>query len=97
MYEEFIRKNVDELELFEKEPKGELTVVISEKITIFPSGKITGSCHIDFDYNLNLYSKTLEKDLEQIISPHVTCTMNCCACLSDNHITKSKPIELVPL
>ena len=31
MYEEFIRKNVDELQLFEKEPKGELTVVISEK------------------------------------------------------------------
>ena len=31
MYEEFIRKNVDELELFEIEPKGELTVVISEK------------------------------------------------------------------
>ena len=32
-YEEFIRKNIDELELFEKEPKGELTVVISEKKT----------------------------------------------------------------
>jgi len=31
IYEEFIRKNVDELELFEKEPKGELTVVVSEK------------------------------------------------------------------
>ena len=31
MYEEYIRKNVNELELFEKEPKGELTVVISEK------------------------------------------------------------------
>ncbi len=31
VYEEFIRKNVDELELFEKEPKGELTVVISDK------------------------------------------------------------------
>ena len=31
MHEEFIRKNVDELELFEKEPKGELTIVISEK------------------------------------------------------------------
>ena len=31
IYEEFIRKNIDELELFEKEPKGELTVVISEK------------------------------------------------------------------
>ncbi len=33
MYEEFIRKSVDELELFEKEPKGELTVVISERKT----------------------------------------------------------------
>ncbi len=31
-YEEFIRKNVEELELFEKEPKGELTIVISEKL-----------------------------------------------------------------
>jgi len=31
MYEEFIRKNVDELELFAKEPKGELTIVISEQ------------------------------------------------------------------
>ena len=31
IYEEFIRKNVDDLELFEKELKGELTVVISEK------------------------------------------------------------------
>ncbi len=31
IYEEFIRKNVDELQLFEKEPKGEFTVVISEK------------------------------------------------------------------
>ena len=31
LYEEFIRKEVDHLELFNKEPKGELTVVISEK------------------------------------------------------------------
>ena len=31
LYEEFIRKNVDELEPFKEEPKGELTVVISEK------------------------------------------------------------------
>ena len=31
LYEEFIRKNVDELEIFEKEIRGELTVVISEK------------------------------------------------------------------
>ncbi len=31
LYEEFIRKNIDDLELFSKEPKGELTIVISEK------------------------------------------------------------------
>ena len=31
IFEEFIRKDIDELELFTKEPKGELTVVISEK------------------------------------------------------------------
>tara|TARA_X000000368_G_scaffold227489_1_gene179585 strand:+ start:881 stop:1744 length:864 start_codon:yes stop_codon:yes gene_type:complete len=31
LYEEFIRKNIDDLEPFSKEPKGELTVVISEK------------------------------------------------------------------
>ena len=30
-YEEFIRKNVNDLELFKNEPKGELTIVISEK------------------------------------------------------------------
>jgi 16S rRNA (cytidine1402-2'-O)-methyltransferase len=31
LYEEFIRKDIDELKPFIKEPKGELTVVISEK------------------------------------------------------------------
>ncbi len=31
IYEEFIRKNIDELEQFKKEPKGELTIVISPK------------------------------------------------------------------
>jgi len=31
-YEEYIRKKVDDLELFEKEPKGEITIVISEKL-----------------------------------------------------------------
>ena len=32
VFEEFIRKNIDDLDLFDKEMKGELTVVISEKI-----------------------------------------------------------------
>ena len=31
MYEEFLRVDVDELTEFQKEPKGEITVVISEK------------------------------------------------------------------
>ena len=31
IYEEFIRKDVDDLEPFIKEPKGELTLVVSEK------------------------------------------------------------------
>jgi 16S rRNA (cytidine1402-2'-O)-methyltransferase len=30
-YEEFIRKDIDDLDIFIKEPKGELTIVISEK------------------------------------------------------------------
>ena len=33
LYEEFIRMNVDELDLFKNEPKGEFTIVISEKIS----------------------------------------------------------------
>ncbi len=32
LYEEYIRKDVEELELFNKEPKGEITVVISAKL-----------------------------------------------------------------
>ena len=32
LYEEFIRLNIDELKLFEKKLKGELTIVISEKL-----------------------------------------------------------------
>ena len=34
LYEEFIREDIDDLDLFKKEPKGELTVVISEKKNI---------------------------------------------------------------
>ena len=32
LYEEFIRLDIDELKLFEKKLKGELTIVISEKL-----------------------------------------------------------------
>ena len=55
MYEEFIRKNVDELELFEKEQKGELTVVISEKkINKNISQKLTES-------DMNIIKKMINK------------------------------------
>ena len=33
-YEEYIRKDIDDLEPFEVDPKGELTIVISEKLKI---------------------------------------------------------------
>ena len=33
IYEEYIRKNIDNLEPFANEPKGEFTIIISEKIT----------------------------------------------------------------
>ncbi len=38
-YEEFIRVNIDDLELFQKEPKGEITIVISEKKNHINSSK----------------------------------------------------------
>ena len=31
LYEEFIREDIDKLEIFEKELKGELTLIVSEK------------------------------------------------------------------
>ena len=31
-YEEYVRENIDDLEAFKSDPKGELTVVISEKL-----------------------------------------------------------------
>ena len=30
-YEEYIRSNVDDIKIFEKIPKGELTLILSEK------------------------------------------------------------------
>ena len=54
-YEEYIRKDVDDLEIFEKEPKGELTIVISEKPEIKNnSEKLSES-------DKNLISKMIKK------------------------------------
>ncbi len=66
IYEEFIRKNVDELELFEKEPKGELTVVISEKkINKNLSEKLTES---DMNIIKKMIKKLSTKEITDILS-----------------------------
>ena len=66
MYEEFIRKNVDELKLFEKEPKGELTVVISEKkINKNLSEKLTES---DMNMIKKMINKLTTKEITDILS-----------------------------
>ena len=66
IYEEFIRKNVDELELFEKEPKGELTVVISEKkISKNLSEKLTES---DMNIIKKMINKLSTKEIIDILS-----------------------------
>ena len=66
IYEEFIRKNIDELETFEKEPKGELTVVISEKkINKNMSEKLTES---DINIIKKMINKLSTKEITNILS-----------------------------
>ena len=66
IYEEFIRKNVDELELFEIEPKGELTVVISEKkLNKNLSEKLTES---DMNIIKKMVNKFSTKEITDILS-----------------------------
>ena len=66
MYEEFIRKNIDELELFEKEPKGELTIVISQKKIIKNiSQKLSES---DINIINKMINKLSTKEIADIIS-----------------------------
>ena len=54
-YEEYIRKNVDDLELFNKEPKGEFTIVISEKLERRNSSKKLS------ESDMNLIEKMIKK------------------------------------
>ena len=66
IYEEFIRKDIDELELFEKEPKGELTVVISEKkINKNVSNKLSES---DMNIIKKMINKLSTKEITNILS-----------------------------
>ena len=65
-YEEFIRKNVDELELFKEEVKGECTIVISEK----KNNKISSQILSESDKLLinKMINKISIKEISEIIS-----------------------------
>ena len=66
LYEEFIRKNVDDLEIFNKELKGELTIVISEKkIVKNHSHEISES---DMNIIKKMINKLTIKEITEIIS-----------------------------
>ena len=66
IYEEFIRKNVDDLEIFDKELKGELTIVISEKkISKNNSQELSES---DMNTIRKLINKLTVKEITDIIS-----------------------------
>jgi 16S rRNA (cytidine1402-2'-O)-methyltransferase len=66
IYEEFIRKNVDDLEIFKKELKGELTIVISEKkINKKHSQKLSES---DMNIINKMINKLTIKEITEIIS-----------------------------
>ncbi|MDA7576729.1 16S rRNA (cytidine(1402)-2'-O)-methyltransferase [Candidatus Pelagibacter sp.] len=66
IYEEFIRKNVDDLEIFNKELKGELTIVISEKkIDKNHSQELNES---DMNIIKKMISKFTIKEITEIIS-----------------------------
>ena len=66
LYEEFIRKNVDDLEIFNKELKGELTIVISEKkIDKNHSQELSES---DMNIIKKMINKLTIKEISEIIS-----------------------------
>jgi len=55
LFEEFLRIDVDELEVFETEPKGELTVVISEKKSVKNNSKTLS------ESDINIINKMINK------------------------------------
>ena len=69
MYEEYIRRNIDELELFNTELKGELTIVISEKKEENTSQKLSES-------DINLIKKMINKLSTKEITDLITSNKN---------------------
>ena len=69
LYEEYIRKNIDELELFNNDLKGELTIVISEKKEENTSQKLSES-------DINLIKKMINKLSTKEITDLITSNKN---------------------
>ena len=65
LYEEYLRTNVNELELFVKEPKGEITVVISEKKNDINSSKNLSES--DMNIIKKMINKLTTKEIIDII------------------------------
>ena len=65
-YEEYIRKNIDELEIFPKEPKGELTIVISEKNIVKKSSQVLSES--DKDIIKDMINKLTIKEITKLIN-----------------------------
>ena len=66
LYEEFIRTNLTELQLFKNEPKGELTIVISEKKIIKKSSQTLSES--DKMNIKNMINKLSTKEITDFIS-----------------------------
>ena len=65
LYEEYIRRNIDELETFNNELKGELTIVISEKKEEIASQKLSES---DISLIKKMINKLSTKEITDLIS-----------------------------
>mgnify|MGYP001396629101 FL=1 len=66
LYEEIIRKNVQDLEPFKKEPKGELTIVISEKKSLKNTSQ--GLSESDKSNIKKMLNKLSVKEITNVIS-----------------------------
>ena len=65
-YEEYIRSNVDDIKIFEKTPKGELTLILSEK---YSEKNFINKLNESDKKNIKKMLKTLSiKDITQLIS-----------------------------
>ena len=77
MYEEYIRMEIDKLELFQKNLKGELTIVISEKMNKKSSLDLSESD-----------KRNIEKMINKLTVKEITDLIN-----KDNKVSKKKIYE----